>query len=85
MPRSGDPVDTVVLPRPGGEAGFCAMPRPRVGAPALFCGLAALACGVLSGCSGLFHNDSPATQVYVLRAPAHPQRDPMPSNGSAAP
>jgi cholesterol transport system auxiliary component len=42
----------------------------------------------LPGCSGLFHNDSPATQVYVLRAAAQPQPDPsggpqtLRSNGS---
>ncbi len=29
--------------------------------------------GVLAACSGGLHSDSPATQVYVLRAAAHPQ------------
>jgi cholesterol transport system auxiliary component len=45
-------------------------------------GLVALACGVLAGCGSLFHSDSPATQVYVLRATMHPQTDPVQSNAS---
>jgi len=34
---------------------------------------AALAATALAGCSGGLHSDSPATQVYVLRASPHPQ------------
>ncbi len=42
----------------------------------------ALVCCVLAGCSGLFHNDSPATQVYVLRTSAPSQPEPRSSNAS---
>jgi cholesterol transport system auxiliary component len=38
--------------------------------------------GGLSGCSGLFHSDSPAIQVYVLRAASHPQAAAKPATVS---
>ncbi len=38
-------------------------------------GLAAVLVGLQTGCSGGFHSNAPATQVYVLRAAAHPQSD----------
>jgi ABC-type uncharacterized transport system auxiliary subunit len=88
MPGPGVRTDSVAMPRLGGHGDSGALPRRRAGASALFSGLAALACSALPGCSGLFHNDSPATQVYVLRAAAQPQPDPsggpqtLRSNGS---
>ncbi len=45
-------------------------------------GLAALGFAGSSGCSGGFHSDSPATQVYVLRAATPPHLDPPRSNVS---
>ena len=35
----------------------------------------AVLAGLLAGCSSFFHSDSPPTQVYVLRAAAHPATD----------
>jgi ABC-type uncharacterized transport system auxiliary subunit len=32
-----------------------------------------IAAGALMGCAGGLHSDSPATQVYVIRATSHPQ------------
>ena len=37
---------------------------------------------VLTACSGLFHSNTPATQVYVLRAATHPRSDLAHANAS---
>jgi cholesterol transport system auxiliary component len=45
--------------------------------------LVALSCALLlAGCSGGLHSDSPATQVYVLRAAMHPASDVAQANVS---
>ena len=36
----------------------------------------------LAACSGGLHSDSPATQIYVLRAAVHPQAEPIPPTES---
>jgi cholesterol transport system auxiliary component len=45
-------------------------------------GLVALAGALLAACSGGLHSDSPAAQVYVLRAAARVQAEMTPPNGS---
>jgi ABC-type uncharacterized transport system auxiliary subunit len=44
--------------------------------------VAAITAFTLTACSGGFHSDTPATQVYVLRAATHPRSDLAPANGS---
>jgi len=57
--------------------------RPALMTTARAAPLAAAALAALvTGCSGGLHSDSPATQVYVLRAATHPQATLTPSSAS---